>query len=441
LQIHVDGLEIFKNTEFVVFSISSALNHSGNLFDTKFQIMKIPHYMMASPDIRRGVMHTAAAYFSWNFSILLSGDAPTEGFYGEALSPTPNGVSRVMGDYTGAFAFMKADGKARVECHDLKFHYSTIFCCDACFATQPYKSVLRKPALHDLLYTDFSDAASWRSWYVDHDTYMANSETISPWSCIPGWRKELCVWDFMHIGPLGFLRDFTASLCLDFLKRGELVAKFGPGSPDVLLQHLWCEFRTWSAQRKLGVPKGSLSLQIIGGTQNNKYPELASSIKASVVKHFTTFLAHFALEIAGGDAYTRLRATCGWGIAEFIHVSDSSGLVLSDHQVNRLVFGGRTYLQAYSNLAQGAAMAGQFIWKVRPKCHYFVHLLDFAAASKLNPAHMGSWHEESYLGKIKVLGLRCSGKTMLTTSLLRYFLYLGIRWERRRQTQLWSMPT
>ena len=441
LQIHVDGLEIYKNTEFLVFSISSVISQAGNLFDSKFQIMKIPYSIMHTAQIRRGVMQMAAAYFSWNFRIIMDGSWPTTGFYGETLAPEPTGLSRIMDEYTAAFAFFKSDGKARVECHGFNFYYSKVFCCDCCLATQPFPSALKDPALRALLFTDFSRTAHWRDTEIDHDTYMAHSATISPWAALPGWRKELCVWDFMHVGPLGFLRDFTASLCLDFLLRGELAAEYGLDTSDNLLRKLWIAFRLWCKSRNLDVPKGCLSLKTIGRTQSNEYPELASSIKASVVKTFTVVLAQFSSDRAAGDDYTRLRASCAWGISEFIYVSDTCGLILTAIQVQRLAFGARTYLATYAALAQTAAEHGRYVFKVRPKGHAFEHLVDFAERSKLNPRHLAAWHEESYLGKIKTLRLKCAGKSMLRQSLMRYFLYLGLRWERRRQTFLWNMPT
>ena len=231
----------------------------------------------------------AAACFSWNLRIIMDGSWPTTGFYGETLAPEPTGLSRIMDEYTAAFAFFKSDGKARVECHGFNFYYSKIFCCDCCLATQPFPSALKDPALRALLFTDFSRTAHWRDTEIDRDTYMAHSATISPWAALPGWRKELCVWDFMHVGPLAFLRDFTASLCLDFLHRGELAAEYGLDTSDNLLRKLWIAFRLWCKRRNLDVPKGCLSLKTIGRTKSNEYPELSSSIKASVVKTFTVF--------------------------------------------------------------------------------------------------------------------------------------------------------
>jgi hypothetical protein len=191
----------------------------------------------------------------------------------------------------------------------------------------------------------------------------------------------------------------------------------------------------------MNIPKGSLSLRSIGRKSGTKYPELSSSIKASTVKCFTVFLATVAAQFEAGDDHTRVRATCAWGMAEFIYVADTGGLILAPAQVTRLVYGARTYLAMYAVLARTSAVRNQYIWKVRPKLHEFKHLVDFVESSKLNPQRNACWHEESYLGQVKKLGKMCAGGTMLRTSLLRYFMYLGLRWERRRVTLLWSLPS
>ena len=42
LMIHVDGVEIYSNTEFVVFSVASPLSYKSNIWDAKFAFLKIP---------------------------------------------------------------------------------------------------------------------------------------------------------------------------------------------------------------------------------------------------------------------------------------------------------------------------------------------------------------------------------------------------------------
>ena len=115
LQIHVDGAEMFKGSEHLIFSISSVFADSVDIMDVKFAVIKIPTVKLKNKATLQGVMERVAAYFSWNFQVLQEGVVPSEGFYGEDLLGTTTGP--IMGGYTCAFAFFKCDTKARVEAH------------------------------------------------------------------------------------------------------------------------------------------------------------------------------------------------------------------------------------------------------------------------------------------------------------------------------------
>lgn len=448
LALHMDGFEIFSNTEFVAISVSSMLSHNTHVFDTKFQVLKIPSDLIRTPAIKKGVMRTAAAYFTWLFNIVQRGLPPKRGWYNEEfragshLRAMADAQEPIMGEYTGAFAAMKCDGKARVEAHGFSMNYGAIFCCDECLGTQPFASVLENPTLRALLITDVSENALRRLTKIDHECYMAHTDYVSPWLAIPGARKERLLWDWMHLGPIGFLRDFCGSMCISFLQEKDL----GEGEPDTCLSRLWTEFRQWCKARKIGAPRHMLSLRTVGRPDgiNTRtiYPELSSRFKASVVKILTCFLSEKAIEFEARrpSQHGRLRASCGYAITMFIHTMDKAPLLLTREQADLLDHHGRTYIATYAALAKRSAEARDCMWKWRPKLHNFEHLLESTRESRINPRHTGCWDDESYLGKLKRLGLKCSGQTILKTSLLRYFLYLGLRWEARRRTGQWSLP-
>eukprot|EP00969_Alexandrium_andersonii_P024531 1070275-Alexandrium_andersonii.AAC.1 len=77
---------------------------------------------------------------------------------------------------------------------------------------------------------------------------------------------------------------------------------------------------------------------------------------------------------------------------------------------------------------------------MRPKVHAFDHLLRDALRFRLNPRHIATWNEESYMGCVKRATKTCHGSTVLRTSLVRYLLYLCLRWHQRRATGLWALP-
>ena len=70
------------------------------------------------------------------------------------------------------------------------------------------------------------------------------------------------------------------------------------------------------------------------GKSSLEYPELSSAVKAVAVKDFAVYLAKVVAELPQIDDYTRIRAACSWAMAEFIHVTDNAGLILTNEQVD-----------------------------------------------------------------------------------------------------------
>ena len=84
---------------------------------------------------------------------------------------------------------------------------------------------------------DFTDTAGWKQTIQDHDSYMESEDQLSPFSIIPGWRKELCYRDFAHMDLLGYGRDLGGGMIKSMHIRKEL----GNGPLDEQLRGLWGE--------------------------------------------------------------------------------------------------------------------------------------------------------------------------------------------------------
>ena len=164
---------------------------------------------------------------------------------------------------------------------------------------------------------------------------------------------------------------------------------------------------------------------------------MSTTIKAATVKRFTYHTCEKLIELESGDEHTRLCATCAWGISTFLQTSDVCGVVLEDATIDKLAYAGSLYVLSYASLAERAAINGVCMWKIRPKLHVFDHMISDMRETKLNPARYGAWGEEDFLGKIKYMTKHCHGQSVLTTSFLRYMLYLGLRWETRRRLKAW----
>ena len=347
LVFHCDGAEVYTNSEFYIWSFSSLMPCRCHALDCKFQIVKIPHESMRDPDVKSEIMRTIPMFIAWCCDVCAHGFAPPHDFYGD---PWPKGsvMERLhlesiplFGPWRAIFAGLKADLKARKELNFMSRSYLHVHMCDECEAVQPFPSVMRSKALRRFLYTDVSVDAAWRGSRQTHEQYLARARTVSPWIVVPGFRRELLYWDLMHIGPLGVYRDIIAATILDLLARDRLWWLLK--DPDLSgkldneqLRALWLDFRQWCKTRKKSMPSGSLSRRLLGATKSADYPELHSRFKAVTCKWMLVYLAQLCNARPLAVLRDKIIATCLWSSAQFIHVTDHGGFILTYDELCKL---------------------------------------------------------------------------------------------------------
>ena len=94
------------------------------------------------------------------------------------------------------------------------------------------------------------------------------------------------------------------------------------------------------------------------------------------------------------------------------------------------------HLVAWQHLAAGCAAMGHLLYKLRPKHHYMDHLADDVRRTRLNPMKLMSCAtDESFLGYLKKIGLRCHQMNMVERTFQRYILYISVRWQKARDEE------
>jgi len=115
LCLHLDGAEIFSNSEFYVLSFSSVMARGCSVLDAKFPVLKIPHSAIQEPERKKHAMRVMAAFVAWNFQVLQTGRGPRAGFYGEPFDVESVRASLIdkplMGSYTAGCVGFKSDLK------------------------------------------------------------------------------------------------------------------------------------------------------------------------------------------------------------------------------------------------------------------------------------------------------------------------------------------
>ena len=88
---------------------------------------------------------------------------------------------------------------------------------------------------------------------------------------------------------------------------------------------------------------------------------------------------------------------------------DAAGETLTEGEKNGLIETGQAFLETYTTIIRTSdlgvseavdACAGS-MWRVRPKYHLFVHLLDYIEDTGLNPRYWACWMDEDFMGKMR----------------------------------------
>ena len=112
---HVDGAEVFNNTEYYFWSWSCLAR--GPSLDVKFPIMGIPAACMVKKDVKKDVIDKVTHFLCWCDEFLRSGVGPVVGYRGEPFHERSLRYQlcgqRLAGDWRACFAGFKADANAR----------------------------------------------------------------------------------------------------------------------------------------------------------------------------------------------------------------------------------------------------------------------------------------------------------------------------------------
>ena len=126
------------------------------------------------------------------------------------------------------------------------------------------------------------------------------------------------------------------------------------------------------------------------------------------------------------DYVLQVLATTCWALQRCNEILSEASLVLSTQEGEEskcLV----TFNRGFAWLALYFADTDLFLFKVRPKNHYLMHVASNLRTLRLNELKLfATFGEESFLGKIKSIASQVHGKTMTQRVFQRYALCLAV---------------
>ena len=201
LDFHVDGVEVFRGTEYSVWSWSSSLVHGIHSYDMQF-----PLCVIATASIVPGTTDKQIIdYIAWNFDVLESGLFPECGYLGASLDQArpSRSLQTLAGGWFGTFHAWTGDLKEKVREHKFVRNYQATFLCEWCVGS-------RKEG-YCCAY-DFSSSATWRHTKTTHAHYLATHSATqrSPWCALSSWTIFPIIWTCCICYIWGSCRMFAA---------------------------------------------------------------------------------------------------------------------------------------------------------------------------------------------------------------------------------------
>ncbi|CAE7832343.1 unnamed protein product [Symbiodinium sp. CCMP2592] len=380
LLIHFDGAEMYKNSEYNIWSFSSALSSllDVDCLETQFVCCILPQKAMQQKQVKNYVHKEIARLMSWSFKVLQSGKFPSTGFYGEEFPSTSCRAKRsgtaLAGEWKACFYGFRGDQKARRECHYFSRHYNCIQLCDRCCAKTPTEK-----HMDDMNFKNFSANAPFLLTAIDHNMYLNTtpSAELSPWTAMPGWKIENTFFDWMHIVLLGIARDVVAAAIKLMAMRGV-----------ISMTNLRLELKSLTAWIK----------------KERKSDEE---------------LLQMAVVVRALNKAQRLL--------------DHSDLLMTEQDSTRFNELVQLHLRTWQRLALKFEALGIALCKIRPKHHYLQHIGLYVASTRVNVRIHQNFNSESYMGKMKKIAVKCHSISMMLRVQQRYVLYLALSWERAKR--------
>lgn len=423
LILHVDGAEFYSNSEYLVWSMSSVLSDS-HVWDSKFPICILPHDSMGTHATKKHVHETVANLVAWSLRHAASGIGPDRGFRNEPLT----GVRKQMAGKPlalgckGCYFGFRFDEKARKEVNFFYRSYQHGLVCMRCMAQRMHKNWIP-----ELPYKNMDENAAHRMTTVSFDDYL-RSGSVSPRAAVQGWNLQTCFHDPMHNLFLGTCRDLYSS-SLGFWCRNGF---FGSGTLDDKLAQFSKQLKEACHQEKIGCSFKKFTAANTGLDTQSQFPELSSVYKAAFLKSSLWYFAKVSLGICEkfpDDLMLRLIALCHYHIYVAFYILDHCDLILSEDEAKEVGRSLHVHLLAWQHLAGQCEDLGLYLYKLRPKHHNVDHLGRDVSRTRLNPRKvMSCFSDESFLGYIKRIGVRCHQASMMGRLYSRYLLFLSLRW-------------
>ena len=326
--------------------------------------------------------------------------------------------------WRGAYYGSTGDLEWFVLIYKWKRYYRCNNICELCPASQ---------VLGEHLFTNVLDAAFF-NWPVANSEYLQHRP--SPFTQTPGWDVWHVFFDLMHVVFKGIGMDITGGAIVILCLLG-FYGEGGEGDIEIQLRRCYKRFKDWQFANNLHFSLPPFTLKFIGRNADSVLERrrmfAICNTKAYQTKVLLFFLQEETAKLAclrPDSQVAQVVAACLYGMCGFHKVIDAGGTFLSADECRQAKLFGNICLQSYVFLARWGTQEGQAVFRLRPKLHYFHHIVH-GLEWHPNPKRTSVWGGEDFIGwSVRIANatsiMRCSHRTLERYRLL---LYCRRRWK------------
>ena len=339
-----------------------------------------------------------------------------------------------------AFCFWKGDMEAHVLSHKTARNYRCSLCCDLCLA-------VKSPNNPVMNIGNLTVDAAWK-----RTISFVDPSDPSPWMNVPGFTNKKCrLLDILHIVHLGTLRDLIPACLIDALDDGTLAQIYGMQgqSEDLILYRMSQHAHRWAKDNNMDLYVGTLNLRRLGRPNQRHwpFPVLDSIIKAARTRTLFAFVTWLVSRLATFPCATqeqqlnaKVRAVCCWTLDTALSIFNMNKKIKMRVQVVRqTTWLCRLHSACHQWLGSRCIAQRRLLYKVRPKTHYFTHMVDHHEETCLCLLHLSTFGDEDFMGKIRKVAQSCHGKTYMHAWARRYVLKRALQWSEMKKENVFMV--
>lgn len=228
------------------------------------------------------------------------------------------------------------------------------------------------------------------------DLVLHNGSYLSEVFNFPGFKHSMITADLMHCGDLGVL------LYLEGIIFWELLVDMGASMSNCTEQLHYIVQLVKTASRKLGQRKQPLNDLTIGMIKSDARSSPKLKVKASAARNLllcVEYMLEFLVPLETPHAQQRFRIVKNLS-RMYMHLQSGEGidsLLEASASCKRALILWSELRQADLD-SHGWQHRGYFLWKMYPKHHLLVHLLEDQMLVTGNPVHHWCYADESEIG-------------------------------------------